>query len=350
MPTKKSEQWYVDWIVEAGVCTDLPESLQSKDEVLLRLDNLLRQQDDELTGMHAADKRHFTAKKRGDSKVRYKKTTNLRRRVNTLSHPLAPPYGRHSDYYHSNIDLSNPPCEASSLPALSRVAIDAYDNETKLSLREQQVRNGPGNFRSSVRKLSPLGNFIKQHLVRSRSLTQLDSLSGSMLDTGEHHLEGDPSQQQPPHLHHHQQSHQLQHHPLGIECNRIRFLAPSATPTEIVNSNRRHKFSRSQVSSNEYFSVSFEVSDDVLTSFDREEFLPATRGTYLVDVLSPACERRGVDLSRVEVLDSSSTPLSLLTTDASTLGGKHLRVIVRWNTPAHLRLANIEHNQLFCIE
>jgi len=44
MPTKKSEQWYVDWIVEAGVCTDLPESLQSKDEVLLRLDNLLRQQ------------------------------------------------------------------------------------------------------------------------------------------------------------------------------------------------------------------------------------------------------------------------------------------------------------------
>lgn len=45
------------------------------------------------------------------------------------------------------------------------------------------------------------------------------------------------------------------------------------------------------------------------------------------DVLGPACERRGVDLSRVEVLDSSSTPLSLLTTDASTLGGKHLRVI-----------------------
>lgn len=85
--------------------------------------------------------------------------------------------------------------------------------------------------------------------VRSRSLTQLDSLSGSMLDTGEHHLEGDPSQQQPPHLHHHQQSHQLQHHPLGIEYNRIRFLAPNATPTEIANSSRRHKFSRSQVSS-----------------------------------------------------------------------------------------------------
>ncbi|XP_077273390.1 pleckstrin homology domain-containing family G member 5 isoform X3 [Temnothorax americanus] len=145
-----------------------------------------------------------------------------------------------------------------------------------------------------------------------------------MLDTGEHHLESDTSQQQL-----HQQPHQLQHHPLGIECNRIRFLAPSATPAEIANSNRRHKLSRSQVSSNEYFSVSFEVGDDAATSFDREEFLPATRGTYLVDVLSLACERRGVDLSRVEVLDSSSTPLSLLTTDASTLGGKHLRVIVK---------------------
>ncbi|KYN10683.1 hypothetical protein ALC57_17290 [Trachymyrmex cornetzi] len=68
-------------------------------------------------------------------------TTNLRRRVNTLSHPLATPYGRHSDYYHSNIDLSNPPCEASSLPALSRVAIDAYDNETKLSLERKKKKN-----------------------------------------------------------------------------------------------------------------------------------------------------------------------------------------------------------------
>ncbi|KAL6257699.1 hypothetical protein P5V15_011279 [Pogonomyrmex californicus] len=171
--------------------------------------------------------------------------------------------------------------------------------------------------------------FIRIALVRSRSLTQLDSLSGSMLDTGEHHLEDDPSQQQSHHSHHHQQPHQLQHHPLGIEYNRIRFLAPNTTPAEIANSNRRHKFSRSQVSSNEYFSVSFEVGDDTMTSFDREEFLPATRGTYLVDILSPACERRGVDLSRVEVLDSSSTPLSLLTTDASTLGGKHLRVIVK---------------------
>lgn len=83
--------------------------------------------------------------------------------------------------------------------------------------------------------------------VRSRSLTQLDALSSSMLDTGEHHLESDSSQQQPHHLHHPQQPHQLQH-PLGIECNRIRFLAPSAASVEIVHPNRtRHKLSRSQV-------------------------------------------------------------------------------------------------------
>lgn len=45
MPTKKGEQWYADWIVAADVCTNLPGSLQeSKDEILLRLDNLLRQQ------------------------------------------------------------------------------------------------------------------------------------------------------------------------------------------------------------------------------------------------------------------------------------------------------------------
>lgn len=37
------------------------------------------------------------------------------------------------------------------------------------------------------------------------------------------------------------------------------------------------------MSSNEYFSVSFEVGDDIAAaSFEREEFLPATRGTYLV--------------------------------------------------------------------
>ncbi|XP_011148165.1 pleckstrin homology domain-containing family G member 5 isoform X2 [Harpegnathos saltator] len=254
-----------------------------------------------------------------------------RRRVNTLSHPTSVPYGRHSDHYHSNIDLSNPPCEASSLPALSHVAIDEDDNKTKSLFhgREQQVRNGWGNLRSSTRNLSllRLRNFATQHSVRSSSLTSLDVLGNSMLDTGEHHLGGGPSQQQPHHLHHHQQSHQLQQHNV-VECS-PRFLVPNTMPAEGALSNRtRHKLSRSQVSSSEYFSISFEVGDDA-TSFDREEFLPATKGTCLADVLGVACERRGIDLSRVDVLDSFSTPLPLLTTDTSVLGGKQLRITVK---------------------
>ncbi|XP_032684269.1 pleckstrin homology domain-containing family G member 5 isoform X3 [Odontomachus brunneus] len=260
-------------------------------------------------------------------------TTSPRRRVNTVSHLASAPYGRHSDYYHSNIDLSNPPCEASSLPALSHVAIDE-DDKTKSPFhgRKQQVRNGWGNLRFSARNLSllQLGNSAAiQHSVRSSSLTSLDALGSSMLDTGEHHLGSGPSQQQSHHLHHHQQPHQLQHHPHNvIECS-PRFLVPNATPAEGAHSNRtRHKLSRSQVSSSEYFSVSFEVGDDA-ASFDREEFLPATKGTYLADVLSTTCERRGVDLSRIDVLDSFSTPLPLLTTDTSILGGKQLRIIVK---------------------
>jgi len=44
------------------------------------------------------------------------------------------------------------------------------------------------------------------------------------------------------------------------------------------------------------------------------------------EVLGAACERRGIDLTRVEVLDSSSTLLPLLTTETCSLGGRHLRV------------------------
>lgn len=44
-------------------------------------------------------------------------------------------------------------------------------------------------------------------------------------------------------------------------------------------------------------------------------------------MLSAACERRGVDLSRVDVLlDTFTAPLPLHTTETSCLGGKHLRI------------------------
>ncbi|XP_076231941.1 pleckstrin homology domain-containing family G member 5 isoform X2 [Calliopsis andreniformis] len=180
--------------------------------------------------------------------------------------------------------------------------------------------------------------------VRSRSLTQLDALGSSMLDTGEHHLGGGPSQQQPHHLHHHYQPQQLQHHPQSVESN-PRFLVPSAASAEGSYQNRtRHKLSRSQVSSSEYFSVSFDLSDES-GSLDRDEFIPASKGTCLAEALNTACERRGIDLSRIEVYDGFSAPLPILTTDTSSLGGKHLRITVKDGEKANSKLTNQRANQ-----
>ncbi|KAG7197204.1 hypothetical protein KM043_007280 [Ampulex compressa] len=105
--------------------------------------------------------------------------TSPRRRVNTLSGPTAP-YGRHSDHYDSSIDLSNPPCEASSLPALAHSSIGEDDVESKLFReREQQVRNGWGNLRASARNLSllRLGHHLatKQHSIEIKSHSDLES-------------------------------------------------------------------------------------------------------------------------------------------------------------------------------
>ncbi|XP_066601053.1 pleckstrin homology domain-containing family G member 5-like isoform X2 [Prorops nasuta] len=252
-----------------------------------------------------------------------KDVTGSRRRANTLA-GKPPLCQRHSDCYDSSIDLSNPPCAASSLPALTRATIDENDNLPSLHYgKEQQVRNGWGNVRASARNFSLLRHHFAKHSVRSRSLTQLDALGSSMLDTGEHHLGGGHSQQ-PQH-----QPHPLQHHASSSDSS-PRFLVPNAPPTESTLPNRtRHKLSRSQVSSSEYFSVSFEAGDDA-ASFDREEFLPALKGTFLSEALKTVCERRGVDLSRVDVLlDSFTTPLSILTTETSCLGGKHLKVTLK---------------------
>ncbi|XP_017885532.1 pleckstrin homology domain-containing family G member 5 isoform X2 [Ceratina calcarata] len=259
---------------------------------------------------------------------------NPRRRVHELLSRTAS-YGRHSDYYGSAIDLSNPLCEASSsLPALTThtTANESYSEPGIHPRRQQQVRNEWRNSKIA-RNLSLLNvgsSFTKQHSVRSRSLTQLDALGSRMLDTGEHHLEGAPSPPQPQHLHHHYQPQQLLHHPQNVESN-PRFLVPTAPSIDSAHQNRtRHKLSRSQVSSSEYFSVSFDLSDD-FGALDRDEFLPAAKGASLADVLNAACERRGIDMSRIEVFDGFSTPLPILTTDTASLGGKHLRITVKDN-------------------
>ncbi|XP_053996880.1 pleckstrin homology domain-containing family G member 5-like isoform X5 [Hylaeus anthracinus] len=237
-------------------------------------------------------------------------------------------------------DFSTPPGQASSsLPVLTITTTDDYTDELKsLREREQQVRYEWRNLKAAVRNLSLLhvGQLTTKHRsVRSRSLTQLDALGSSMLDTGEH-LGGGPSQQQSQHLHHHYQPQQLQHHPQSVESN-PRFLVPSAASVEGTHQNRtRHKLSRSQVSSSEYFSVSFDLSDDS-GSLDRDELLPAAKGTCLADALLTACDKRGIDLSRIEVHDGVSSPLPILTTDTASLGGKHLRITVKDNEKPNSR-------------
>ncbi|XP_011499260.1 PREDICTED: putative uncharacterized protein DDB_G0268364 [Ceratosolen solmsi marchali] len=52
----------------------------------------------------------------------------LKRRAHIIN---PAPYGRHSDHYDFSIDLSKPPCEASSLPVLTRDRIDIEDVESR---------------------------------------------------------------------------------------------------------------------------------------------------------------------------------------------------------------------------
>ncbi|KAK0167023.1 hypothetical protein PV327_004474 [Microctonus hyperodae] len=256
-----------------------------------------------------------------------------RRRANTN---IVQSYGRHSDHYDSTIDLSKPPFEACSLPALIQFPSDKNDNESAQPCRrDSRGWNGWGILRGSARNslLRLSTSYSKErpdYSVRSRSLSQLD-----MLDAREHNNLPSTTSQQSQQLTHH--LYQNPHHqppqlfsPNPVDCS-PRLLVPNSGSTDASHlSNRsRHKLSRSQVSSSEYFNVSFEVGDDTY-SLDREEFLPATKGTYLGEVLGAACERRGIDLTRVDVfLDALSTPLPLLTTETFGLGGKHLRVTAK---------------------
>ncbi|XP_014280646.1 pleckstrin homology domain-containing family G member 5 isoform X3 [Halyomorpha halys] len=85
---------------------------------------------------------------------------------------------------------------------------------------------------------------------------------------------------------------------------------------------RRHNLARSQVNSSEYFSVAFEIDGQDASG---HEFLLAAKGTSLAEALGPVCNRRGIELSNVQVmLEQYKTPLPILTTDTAWLGGKHI--------------------------
>ncbi|XP_069690836.1 pleckstrin homology domain-containing family G member 5-like isoform X2 [Periplaneta americana] len=147
----------------------------------------------------------------------------------------------------------------------------------------------------------PMGRLQVVHRGRSRSLTHLDCL--------------DPSDLTPD--------------VIMTTDTADRLIVPCTEPPRV----RRQKLARSQVSSSEYFSVSFECGtfatggDD--HSLPSEEFVPATKGTSLSDALKTVCARRGVDLSSVDVfLENSKTPLPVMT-ETSWLGGKQLRLRAR---------------------
>jgi len=94
---------------------------------------------------------------------------------------------------------------------------------------------------------------------------------------------------------------------------------------EVPNSTRRRRrklSSAGKVSGTEFFTAVFDVGGD-----EWEDLVPAVRGTCLREAISAVCERRGVDVESINVfLDNNKTPLPLLTSETSWLGGRTLKI------------------------
>ena len=85
---------------------------------------------------------------------------------------------------------------------------------------------------------------------------------------------------------------------------------------------RRKLSSAGKVSGTEFFTAVFDISGS-----EWEDLVPAVRGTCLREAISGVCERRGVDVESIEVfLDNNKTPLPLLTSETSWLGGRTLKI------------------------
>ena len=94
---------------------------------------------------------------------------------------------------------------------------------------------------------------------------------------------------------------------------------------DVPNSARRRRrklSSAGKVSGTEFFTAVFEVCGD-----EWEDLVPAVRGTCLREAISGVCDRRGVDIDSIDVfLDNNKTPLPLLTSETSWLGGRTLKI------------------------
>ncbi|XP_070141011.1 pleckstrin homology domain-containing family G member 5 isoform X2 [Drosophila kikkawai] len=107
---------------------------------------------------------------------------------------------------------------------------------------------------------------------------------------------------------------------------------------------------RSEVSSSEFFSVSF-CLDSSQQQHPDEEFIPATKGVTLLNALSHALRRRNISFSQITITDNNPTPSFLDAgpspvpvsvdeqTDVESLAGHHLCITERGSNRKPLQKA-----------
>ncbi|EDV96588.1 GH16335, partial [Drosophila grimshawi] len=112
----------------------------------------------------------------------------------------------------------------------------------------------------------------------------------------------------------------------------------STTMTSSLIHRKKPLLTRSEVSSSEFFSVSFCLESSQLPD---EEFIPATKGTTLLNALKKALQRRNLTFSQITITDNNPTYSYLDTgpstmtilldeyTDVENLAGHHLVISER---------------------
>ncbi|XP_065348909.1 pleckstrin homology domain-containing family G member 5 isoform X3 [Cloeon dipterum] len=204
---------------------------------------------------------------------------------------------------------------------------------------QQQLTNSSADLSLSTLSLG-------EQQARSRSLTHLDALDGARAgEAGSRSAGGTaavPSTDASPCA---TPGRDFQHSALeaaaallrqppptpGMDDLNQRLVVPSNDPSR----DRRRTLARSQVSSSEFFSISFEgveVDENL-----RTEFIPATKGMLLVDALAEACDRRKLEINSMDVfLDTNRKPLHISAVDTHSLGGKHLLICAKGSGPSRL--------------
>ncbi|XP_067005921.2 pleckstrin homology domain-containing family G member 5 isoform X2 [Anabrus simplex] len=218
-----------------------------------------------------------------------------RQRAASHGGPSSPGFLGHFDPPESPTLTTQTP--ATSLPCLLKFPV-VEEHATSEPPRYRRQSSSEANRRNSkLRRQEAFKNDRGAISGRSRSLTHIDALdTGSMLVKNQ-----DMDSRSEP------------------DTTHDRLIVPVAEPPHV----RRQKLARSQVSSSEYFSVSFEFGDDS----GPDEFVPATKGIFLFEALTSLCQRRGIDINNISVYqDSSKQPLQIHTTDTAWMGGKHVRV------------------------